>query len=445
MTDIDFKPYVVMIAQYFPPDYLGHSTRAYNAARSLVEQGCRVTVIAAFPHYPHGRIPKEYGRRIFSVEDHDGIRVLRTWVPSISHYTYINRLIVHGSFIVSSLMGLFRTGKMDVIVAMNPNLFAFFPALMFKLIYRRKIIRNADDLWPEVWYDLGIIKSRILRKILDWITKISYDVPVAITPVSSSYVPTLTDKYHVPLHKIFVIEHGVDTAKFYRTTTEKKGKDDEEHTKLVQSGEPEDCETAIKSVYANRREFSRTNTVIVYSGALGIGYDFEPVIRAAKILEKQPVKFIIRGSGTLAHDEERINQMIGQMGANNIELRTKWLSPKELLDFLNQADIFVLPMSFVVGFDKGLPTKLLEYQALGKPIICISNGEASHFVLRTRSGLVSKSKDAHEIADLIMKLAVDKDLANELGMNGYNFIQENLTLKKIGERFMKIIATQCRS
>ena len=381
------------------------------------------------------------------MEDHDGIRVLRTWVPSISHYTYLNRVIVHGSFIVSSMMGLFRTGKMDVIVAMNPNLFAFFPALMFKLIYRKKIIRNADDLWPEVWYDLGIIRSRMFRKILDWVTKMSYDVPVAITPVNSSYVPTLTDKYHVPPHKIFVIEHGVDTAKFYRTSAEEVTGDKDHTKKLVQSGDPEGrSETAkIKSEDTDRKEFRRTNTVIVYSGALGIGYDFEPVIRAAKILEKQPVKFIIRGSGTLAHDEERIKGMINQLGANNVELRTKWLASKDLLNFLNQADIFVLPMSFVVGFDKGLPTKLLEYQALGKPIICISNGEASDFVLRTRSGLVCKSRDPQEIAEMIMKLAIDKDLANELGTNGFNFIQENLTLRKIGERFMKIIATRCRS
>ena len=423
------KPHVVMIAQYFPPDYLGHSTRAYNAAKGLMDQGCRVTVITAFPHYPHGRIPVQYRKRLFSVEDHDGIKVIRTWVPATSHYTYLNRVIVHGSFIISSLLwGLFRTGKMDVIIAMNPNLFAFFPALIFKFVYRRKMLRNADDLWPEVWYDLGIIKSTIFKKLLDWITKISYEVPVAITPVSHSYVPTLTNKYHVPAHKIFVIEHGVDTTKFYRTS------DSGENimTTKVEGG-------------ANKEKFANSSTLIVYSGALGIGYDFEPIIMAAKLLEKQPVKFIIRGSGTLAHDEDRIRHMINQLNPTNIELKTERLSPKNLLDFLNRADIFVLPMSFVVGFDKGLPTKLLEYQALGKPVICISNGEAADFVCKTRSGLVSKSKDPQKIADLIMKLTVDKALAKELGTNGYNFIQENLTLEKIGERFMRILATKCRS
>jgi hypothetical protein len=44
----------------------------------------------------------------------------------------------------------------------------------------------------------------------------------------------------------------------------------------------------------------------------------------------------------------------------NIELLTETLSQKALLDFLNEADIFVPPMSFVVGFDKGLPSNFLN-------------------------------------------------------------------------------------
>jgi glycosyltransferase involved in cell wall biosynthesis len=62
-----------------------------------------------------------------------------------------------------------------------------------------------------------------------------------------------------------------------------------------------------------------------------------------------------------------------------------------------------------------------------------------HFVCNTRSGLVSRSKDPQKIAEMIMRLAIDRALAKELGTNGYNFIQENLSLEKIGERFMRII------
>jgi len=44
--------HVLMISQYFPPDINGSSTRSYNVAKALVSQGCKVTVITTFPHYP---------------------------------------------------------------------------------------------------------------------------------------------------------------------------------------------------------------------------------------------------------------------------------------------------------------------------------------------------------------------------------------------------------
>ena len=69
---------------------------------------------------------------------------------------------------LSSLLGLLYIRKVDIIFAMSPNLFAFFPALIYRLIFRKNIIRNVDDLWPEVIYDLGIVKSRILKKLLNF-------------------------------------------------------------------------------------------------------------------------------------------------------------------------------------------------------------------------------------------------------------------------------------
>jgi colanic acid biosynthesis glycosyl transferase WcaI len=406
------KLHLLIIAQYFPPDIGGTSTRAYNAAKGLKDKGCSVTVLTGFPHYPHGKIPKEYRYRIYSAEDFAGIKVIRTWIPPISHYTYARRIALHASFILSSMLGLFKVRNIDIVIAMNPIFFCFFPALIFKMRFGVDMILNVDDLWPEVWYDLGIIKSAIVKKILDRIAKISYDASVAITPLSRSYALTLTNKYHIPPHKIFVIEHGVDTDRIYKKVDIQK---------------------------QNVRE----RIMVAYSGGLSIGYDFKPVIEAAKLLESQPISFVLRGASTLADDIDRIRSNIHKFNVNNVEVRTERLSAEDLVTFLNTADIFLLPMNFV-GFDRGLPTKALEYQAFGKPILCISNGEAADYVSRTRSGLVSRSKDPKEIAELIMTLVNDKSLAEELGKSGKKFIEENLTLDKIGEKFMKVITTNCK-
>jgi len=58
---------VLVIAQYFPPDMGGGSTRASNGVKGLLSKGCDVTVVAAFPHYPQGNVPKK-NRLLVSIE-----------------------------------------------------------------------------------------------------------------------------------------------------------------------------------------------------------------------------------------------------------------------------------------------------------------------------------------------------------------------------------------
>src|SRR5207249_4785113 len=165
-----------------------------------------------------------------------------------------------------------------------------------------------------------------------------------------------------------------------------------------------------------------------------IGYDFEVVIKSAKLLESEPVHFIIRGTGVLI---DKIQEMVERYRPKNLEVRTNLLSIQELNNFMNQADIFLLPMN-LTGFDAGLPTKVLEYQAIGKPIVCVSKGETANYISKTKSGLITTNKQPEKLAQLIMQLVADEYLTKTLRKNGINNIKD-LTLEKIGARFMAII------
>jgi glycosyltransferase involved in cell wall biosynthesis len=393
--------HVLLIAQYFPPDFGGASTRAYNVAKALLNQGCEVTVITAFPHYPEGVIPPKYKGKLIHLEDAGKMKVIRTWVPPIPHSSITKRIILHFSFILSSLFALRYGRKADIVFAMNPNFFAFFPALVFKLIYRKEIVRNVDDLWPEVFYDLGIIKSSFIKKILDSIASLSYRIPVAIIPVSQGYVPTILNKYKIPKEKVTVIEQGVDVTKFCRIDNLPR----------------------------------KPEKIVMYSGILGQGYDFDIILESAKLLESRKIQFVIRGRGEL---EDRIIEKAKQLDLRNLMIKTELLSEDTLNLFLNNADIFLLPMS-PGSFDKGLPTKILEYQALGKPIVCVSEGEPARYIQEIESGLTTNSREPKQLAQLILRLIDDEELADRLGENGYNNVHRNLTLEMIGERLMDII------
>jgi glycosyltransferase involved in cell wall biosynthesis len=307
---------------------------------------------------------------------------------------------------LSSLLALSLVKRAEIIFAMNPSFFAFYPALIYSMFTRKRIVRNVDDLWPEVFYDMGIVKSSLFRRLLDKVSYLSYRIPKIIVPVSNGYIRTLTDKYKVPKEKIHVIEHGVDITKFKRNVLSLD---------------------------------SKLKKVAMYSGNISEAYDLELVVHTAQILCNEPILFIIRGTGP---DTQKIRSMIDTYGLSNIEIKTDVLSQQDLVSFMNSADIFLLPMNlspFGATADMGLPTKTLEYQALGKPIICVSKGEAARYVIKTKSGLVISKRDPKELAALLLLLMNDVNLSEILGKNGLENITNNLTLEAIGKRFTAVI------
>jgi len=395
---------VLVLAQYFPPDMGGASTRASNVVKGLLSKGCEVKVVAAFPHYPHGKVPRKYRRKAIVCEKVGDVKVLRVWIPALPHSSIVNRVVLHFCFVISSLFALPFVGGFDVVWAANPNLFCFFSALVYGLVKRKPIVRNVDDLWPEVFYEMGIVRSKLMRMLLDFLAKLSYIMPAAITPISAGYKRRIVEKYGVSAEKVHVVEVGVDS---------------------------------VESLVS--RNSDRSRFVVMYSGVLGIGYDFETVLKAAGFLsEYEDIVFLIRGIGELAPKLER---SIKKLDLMNVVLDTNFLPKEKLSALLRSADALVLPMASASFVDEGLPTKVFEYQAYGKPIICVSGGEPASYVEATGSGLVVKPGDAHGFAEAVARLYKDRKFASELGWNGWRHVSTNLTAEKIGERMYQVLAS----
>jgi len=95
-------------------------------------------------------------------------------------------------------------------------------------------------------------------------------------------------------------------------------------------------------------------------------------------------------------------------------------------------------MSSASFVDEGLPTKVFEYQGYGKPVVCCSDGESARYVQMTESGLVVRCGDPEALANAVLRLYRDRELAWELGWNGWKYVSENLTSERIGERMYSL-------
>jgi len=373
--------------------------------KGLCQKGCDVTVVAAFPHYPHGNVPLRYRHKALILEKMGDFRLLRVWIPALPHSSVVNRVLLHLSFVVSSLFAFPFVGKVDVIWAANPNLFCFFSALVCAFAKKKPLVRNVDDLWPEVFYEMGIVRSGLMRVLLDFLAKLSYVVPAAITPISAGYKRRIVEKYGVDAGKVHVVEVGVDRVE------------------------------SLVSDNSDKSQF-----FVMYSGVLGVGYDFETVLKAAALLsEYEDIVFVIRGIGELAPKLERL---IKKLGLRNVVLDTNLLPREKVASLLRSADVLVLPMASVGFVDLGLPAKVFEYQAYGKPVICVSGGEPARYVEATGSGLVVKPRDAYGFAEAVVRLYKGRKFASELGLNGWRYVKDNLTVDKVGQRMFEVLVSR---
>ena len=393
------KRNILIISQYFPPDISGGGTRAYNYAKALQDKGYNVTVITAYPHL-HESVSKKYKFRLLAKEKMDGINIIRVWIPSILHTSAKNRIILHFTFLVTCLFPLILI-KTDAIFASEPNLFAIIPAYLYSKLKNADVIRVVDDIWPEAIYERGYVKSNFIKKILNKLAKFSYNYPKFILPLTDIGKEIIKKTYSINEEKIIVLGHGVNT-------------------KIFQYKQKQD-----------KKEFT-----LMYSGSLVESYDFDLVFDAAKKLKNEKIKFIIRGKGTL------LSQLIhkkNQMNLKNVEIDTNIVPYEKISEVLSVADVFLVPMKNEIALNSTLATKILEYQAIGRPIICCSEGAPGEYVEKTNSGIKVNYGNLDEFVNAILKLQNDDELCYSMGINSRKYVDNNLTFIKIGEKLSKMI------
>jgi len=395
---------VLIIGEYFPPDLGGAATRASNVAKGLSLNGCNATVVTAFPHYPTGKIPKEYKYKLLKVEYVGKSRVIRTFVLPLESKGLFNRLLIFGSFMVSSLFALPIVGKIDVVWAANPDVFVLVPAIAYGGMKRKPIVSNVDDLIIEDLYDLNLVKrGSYVSKLAEFFARVLFAKVKAATPISPGYIAPIA-RYGVDKRKIQVVRGGVDLDIFKPRPT-RKGSD---------------------------------KFVVLYSGGFSIAYDFEQIFQAAKIIQElyANVEFVIQGKGELLGS---MRSRVDELKLKNVRIIDRLLNREAVGILLSQADVLILPLADFKTPYRGMSSKLYEYQAVGKPIICCSKGVPSTYVKDTQSGLVVDPGDAEALAKAVVELKLNQNTASIMSKNGREYVEREASIEAIGLKMTEIL------
>lgn len=386
----------------------GASTRVSNASKGLKKRGHELVVVTAFPHYPHGNVPKKYRTKAFIVQNLPKMKIIRTWIPPLAHGSLLKRGVLYLSFCVSALFALplVLRRKVDVIWLVSPNYIAFLPGIVYKLFHiptKVLLVLDVVDLWPDALTASEYTHSNTVTYICALFAFFSCKLSDRITTLTEAMKKRITTSTRVVSSKIFIVENVVDTNIFKPSTVEKS------------------------------KNFS-DKFVVMYIGNLGKAQDFDTILESAKILKDidPDILFFVKGKG---ESESEIAKKIEKFKLRNVTFSNATVPLTKVPDYLNLADTLLLPLKKGFG-NISFPSKLWEYLACKKPVIACVEGNIARFIENKKIGIVIAPSDGVALSRSILELKKSPQLGDIIATNGFTLVIKNLSLDIIAEKLL---------
>lgn len=154
----------------------------------------------------------------------------------------------------------------------------------------------------------------------------------------------------------------------------------------------------------------------------------------SKVLRRMPdAMLVIAGDGPEAKNLRRLTKKLG-IGSSVLMLGS--LPHKQVLKLMTAADVFVLP-SLMESF--GLV--LLEAMMAGTPIVCTHVGGVPEVIENGVNGLMVPPADDDALANAILMILNDRNLAKRLSRNGLKIVRERFDWKKTAKKTLAVYET----
>lgn len=350
-------------------------TRVQRQALALADQGIEVDVICL-------RYGKEERTGI-----EDGVRVYRLPIGRHKGKGMSVQLLEYVAFFLLAflrLAWLHLRKPYDVIQVHNLPDFLVFAALIPKLM-GAKIILDLHDLMPEFYAErtqqpMTSLGARILKQQ----ERLSCRFADHVITVSELWRRFLIERGQPP-EKVTVVMNVPDDRVFHRQVT---------------PGELQ-----------HKDGFS-----LLYHGSMANGHGLDLVLRAMWRLRAYvpDLHLTLHGGGG---SRQVLQEMTSALGlANCVHFSLDVVPVQQLASLLKAADVGVVPYRDGVFTGGVLPTKLMEYAALGVPAIAAGTPTIREYFDETMVELFTPG-DEEELAACILRLYQDRERVETLARN----------------------------
>ena len=271
------------------------------------------------------------------------------------------------------------------------------------------VITYRDGNVPEYENDKGVEVYRVdnymihPNNFIDWIMQLNFNMIAKATEVivNSNYMKGhVQGLFGLPFDKISVIPNGINLNNF----------------------------TGIDRDYDFRRRFAMDNEkIILYVGRLVYEKGVQHLISAMpKILENyHDSKLVIAGKGGMI---DELKSQVDSMGLSNKVYFTGYLNQKEVQKMYKCADVAVFPSTY-----EPFGIVALEAMLAGIPTVVSDIGGLNEIVEHGVNGMKSYTGNPNSIADSVLSLLFDPQLAMNVTKNAKNKVKDEFNWQKIAQ------------
>lgn len=162
------------------------------------------------------------------------------------------------------------------------------------------------------------------------------------------------------------------------------------------------------------------------------------VIDAAKILESQNVKFLLVGNGFLL---DEVKSYFKRLRPNNLKLITENFTQDQIRVLMAPCHLALGQLAKHDRLNRTIPHKCFESIAVGLPYIHARYGPVAEILKEGESVVFVNPADPQDLADKILYLKNNPEIAQKIGDNGYKVYLEKFTPEKLAQDILAILKT----
>ena len=372
---------VLIVVENLPVPF---DRRVWQEARTLKAAGAKVSIICP--------VGKGYEKRRETLE---GIDIYRHSLPADAD-SALGYLKEYGAALFWETVlawRVFLKGGLDVIHGCNPPDLIFLVALPFRLFGVRYLFDH-HDINPEL-YEVKFGRRGFFWKLMVLFERLTFKTAKVSIATNESYRRIAIERGGKTPEDVFVVRSGPDLTR-------------------VKPVPPVDS-------WRNGRRF-----LIGYVGVMGRQEGIDLFLEAMRHIVhdrgRTDIQAALVGGGSSL---EEMKALSATLGLADYVTFTGRAPDQTLFEVLSTADVCVNPDLVNPMNDKSTMNKIMEYMAMGKPIVQfdvtegrVSAGEAS---------LYARANDPVDMADKILALIDDPDRRARMGALGRERVERELS------------------